>query len=95
MGAQGHSLRFAHNRPQLCTFVAFLDPFLRGSSQNDDNRGQSWTIVDKCLKPPFAKPPFGLSRAIDRGLKFSIGPFSEHHECPVNRNTGIEIFDRD
>ena len=32
------------------------------SSQNDDNRRQSWTIVDKYLKPPFAKPPFRLSR---------------------------------
>ena len=30
-------------------------------SQNDDNRRQSWTIVDKYLKPPFAKPPFSLS----------------------------------
>ena len=34
-------------------------------------------------------------RGIDRGLKFSIEPFSVHQECPVNRNTGIEIFDRD
>ena len=32
------------------------------SSQNDDNRRQLWTIVGKCLKPPFAKPPFKLSR---------------------------------
>ena len=47
---------------------ALLDPFLRGelSSQNDDNCRQSWTIVDKCLKPPFAKPPFKLSQYISR-----------------------------
>ena len=32
------------------------------SSQNDENRRQSWTIVDECLKPPFGKPPFRLSR---------------------------------
>ena len=30
--------------------------------QNDDNCRQSRTIVDKYLKPPFAKPPFRLSR---------------------------------
>ena len=35
------------------------------SSQNDDNRRQSWTIVDKYLKPPFAKTPFRLSRRSD------------------------------
>ena len=34
-------------------------------------------------------------RAIDRGLKFSIEPFSVHYEGPVNGNSGIEIFDRD
>ena len=39
--------------------------FLRGtSSQNDDNRRQSWTIVDKHLKPPFERPPFRLSRPL-------------------------------
>ena len=27
-------------------------------------RWQSWTIVDKYLKPPFAKPPFGLPQVI-------------------------------
>ena len=44
-------------------FCGLLGPFLRGelSSQNDDNCRQSWTIVDKYLKPPFAKPPFRLS----------------------------------
>ena len=31
MGAQGHTLQFAHNRLQLCTFVAVLGPFLRGT----------------------------------------------------------------
>ena len=30
--------------------------------QNDDNCKQSWTIVDKCLKPPLPQPPFRLSR---------------------------------
>ena len=34
-------------------------------------------------------------RAIDRGLKFSIEPFSVHYEGPVNGNSGIELFDRD
>ena len=41
-------LQFAHNRLQLCIFVALLAPFLRGiSSQNDDNRRQLWALVDK------------------------------------------------
>ena len=57
MGAQGHSLQFAHNRLQLRTFVAFLGPFLRElSTRNDDNRTQSWTIVDKHLNPHFLIP---------------------------------------
>ena len=56
-------LQCAHNRPQLCTFVAFLGPFVKElSSQSDDNRRKSWTIVDKHLKPPCAKPPFRFSR---------------------------------
>ena len=39
----------------------FSVPFFREfSSQNDDNRRQLWTIVDKYLKPPFAKPTFRL-----------------------------------
>ena len=60
-GAWGHSLQFLHNRLQWCTFVALLGPFLRGTFvANDDNRRQSWTIVDKYLKPPFAKPTFRL-----------------------------------
>ena len=37
----------------------------------------------------------GKFRAIDRGLKFSIEPFSLHYEGPVNGNSGIESFDRD
>ena len=37
----------------------FWAPFLGElSSQNEDNRRQSWTIMDKYIKPPFAKPPF-------------------------------------
>ena len=53
---------------QSSTIVHFCGLFgfrvLRGTFvQNDDNRRQSWTIVDKYLKPPFAKPPFRLSRA--------------------------------
>ena len=40
-----HGLSNGSNRLQLRTFVAFLGPFPRGlASQNDDNRGQSWTI---------------------------------------------------
>ena len=63
-GAQGHSLQFAHNRPQLCTFVAFLGgPFLRGIFVN---RGKLWTIMDKYPEPPLAKPPFRLSRKLGR-----------------------------
>ena len=31
MGAQGHSLQFARDRLQLCTFVALLGPFSRGT----------------------------------------------------------------
>ena len=60
-------------RPPLCNlrtivyncalFVAFWASFWGElSSQNDDNRRQSWTIMDKYLKPPFAKPPFRLSQ---------------------------------
>ena len=42
--------------------------FLRGTFvANDDNRGQSWTIVEKYLKPPFAKPPFRLSQELLEG----------------------------
>ena len=32
-------------------------------------------------------------RAIDRGLEFSIEPFSVDQRGPGNRNSGIEIFD--
>ena len=65
MGAYGHSLQFAQSST-IVHFCGLLGPFLRGelSSQNDDNRRQSWTIVDKYLKPPFAKPPFRLSREL-------------------------------
>ena len=49
-------------------FCGLFGPNFKGndkrSSQNDDNRRPSWTIVDKYLKPPFAKPPFKLSRTI-------------------------------
>ena len=48
-----------YNCALLWTFWALLSREL--SSQNDDNRRQSWTIVDKYLKRPLAKPPFGLS----------------------------------
>ena len=66
-GGLGQSLQFAHNRLQLCTFVALWASFQGElSSQNDNNRRQSWTIVDKYLKPPLAKPPFRLSQ----GLRF-------------------------
>ena len=42
---------------KLCTLVALLGPFLKGTVvANDDNRRQSWTIVHKYLKPPFSKP---------------------------------------
>ena len=38
------------NPLQLCIFVALLGPFQgEFSLQNDDDRGQSWTIVDKYL----------------------------------------------
>ena len=48
MGAEGHSLQFAHNRLQLCTFVAFLGRFLRGNFRLKmttivGNCGQLWT----------------------------------------------------
>ena len=50
---------------------ALLWPFwapLEGelSSQNEDKRRQSWTIVDKFLKPPFAMPPFRLGENSER-----------------------------
>ena len=53
-------------------FCGLFGPLSKGelSSQNDDNRRQSWTIVDKCLKPAFAKPPFRLSR--NKNLRFQI-----------------------
>ena len=39
MEAKGHSLQFAHTRPQLCTSVAFWAPFQGElSSQNDDKK---------------------------------------------------------
>ena len=46
------------NLPTIVHNCALLWPFWapfqgESSSQNDDNRRQSWTIVDKCLKPPF------------------------------------------
>ena len=52
----------------LCTMVCncarlwALGPLCKRelSSQNHDNCRHSWTIVDKYLKPPFAKPPFRL-----------------------------------
>ena len=34
------------------------------SSQNDDNRRQLRTIVDKYLKPPFAKPHLDFSKIL-------------------------------
>ena len=49
-----------HNCALLWPFWAPFEGEL--SSHNDNNRRQSWTIVDKYLKPPFAKPPFRLSR---------------------------------
>ena len=59
-----------------------------------------------CLFRPLSQRARGLKkfdrglrdwkfRAIDRGLKFSIEPFSVHYEGPVNGNSGIETFDRD
>ena len=50
------------------SWAPFLGEF---SSQNDDNRRQSCTIVDKYLKPPFARPPFRLSQIVPQRLKFS------------------------
>ena len=43
MGA--HSLQVAHNRLQLCTFVAFFGAAFKGelSLQNDDNCRHLWT----------------------------------------------------
>ena len=63
-------------------FCGLLGPFLRElSSQNDDNRRQSCTIVDKCLKPPFAKSPFRLSRVFSRADHPHVPhyPFLELH----------------
>ena len=47
-----------------CALLRPFGPLSKGNflSQNGDNGRQSWTIVDKHVKPPFAKPPFRLSR---------------------------------
>ena len=51
-----------------CALLWPFGPLSKGNfrSPNDDNRRQSWTIVDEFLKPPFAKPPFRLSRNTPR-----------------------------
>ena len=59
---------------QSSTIVHFCGPFgplSKGNFRhNEDNRRQSWTMVDKYLKPPFAKPAFGHSRASDPSNSF-------------------------
>ena len=66
MGTQAHTLQFAHNRLQLCSFVPFLGPFLRGNFRRKmttivGNHGQLWTST---LSPPFTKPPFTLCKSV-------------------------------
>ena len=50
----------AHNCAHLWPF----GPLSKGGTfaKTNDNCRRSWTIVDKYVKPPFAKPPFRLSR---------------------------------
>ena len=66
-----------HNRLQLCTFVAVLGlfgPLFKENLRHKTttivgNGGQLWTS-HKYLKPPFAKPPFRLSRFVGVHSRF-------------------------
>ena len=71
----------------VCNYALLLPPFCffirKLSSLNDDNCRQSWTIVEKYLKRPFAKPPLRLSRLPQvpqkgRGMKSQINAFQNH-----------------
>ena len=53
--------------------------------QNDDNRRQSWTIVDKYLKPPFAKPPFRLSQFLQDFWRFGSVNADIASDCAIVR----------
>ena len=59
-----------------------------------DNCRQSWTIVDKHLKPRFAKPPFRLSRVVlvilfglSRYFHDFRDVFGDSPDCPFPQST--------
>ena len=74
MGASGHSLLFAHDRPQLCTFVTVFGPLSNGNSRHKmttivGNHGQVWTST---LSPHLLSPHLDLSQTNSQGMLLLI-----------------------
>ena len=89
MGAQGHSLQFAHNRLQLCPFGAlFKGNFRHKMTSIVGNRGQLWTstLSPHLLSPHLDSPDHFFVPRPSKGKK-QLARLLIKHGLPVQAKT--------